>query len=73
MAWMQIFSIAFLELHPCLTNGDTLILYNQNNGTLPVDYDRSQMDTFSELLALCAWNSPVTGGIPLTKASEPEL
>ena len=64
MAWMQIFSITFLESHPCLKNGETLVLYKQNDGTLPMDYDRSQMDTFAALLALCAWNSPVTGEFP---------
>ena len=34
---------------------------------------RHRMETFSALLALCAGNSPVTGKIPLTKASDAEL
>ena len=34
---------------------------------------RHQVEAFSELLALCVGNSPVTGVIPLTKASDADV
>ena len=43
------------------------------NVVWPTTWWRHQMETFSPLLAICAGNSPVSPGIPCTKASDAEL
>ena len=51
-------------------NGTTNVLLTTCTGNT---WWRHLMEAFSTLLAFCEWKPPVTGGFPLTKASDAEL